>query len=468
MENSDFKKALHFDEFPPVSTEKWESVIEKDLKGKDYKEVLRWESGEGVTPLPFYREENLKELSHSADPVPGSGSWSIMEPVESSSVTEANKEALHALENGASGLYFCPDKNYIQSQDDLKNLLKDIQIELITIRFASIISTPSIAEWLNEICSERKINEDGISISFNFDPISHAALTGKLPSKSEIEETLNSFNELFSFCAIDSSVFANAGATIIQQLAFSLAAGNEYLGLDSTPAGNIHFNFAIGPNYFLEIAKFRAFRKTWAQILDEYGFNNNAPSIHAETNFWNKSKADAHNNMLRTTTEAMSAAIGGCNSITVHRYDEHFSKDSGFASRIARNIQLILQEEAYLDKVSDPGAGSYYIEMLTGSMAQKSWELFQEIEAKGGFYEALKSGFIQELVAASRQEKIEAYKEKKKVMVGVNKYEPEEKNQNLEFKNLNFTGLGPDIKESITIDKISLLNIEAELKNGEA
>ncbi|MCP9291023.1 methylmalonyl-CoA mutase subunit beta [Gracilimonas sediminicola] len=467
MENSDFKKALHFDEFPAISTEKWEAVIEKDLKGKDYKDVLRWKSGEGVNPLPFYREENVRDLSLSPEAVAARGSWNVMEPVEGSSIAEANKEALHALENGASGLYFCPAKNYLQSRSDLENLLKDIQIELIALRFGSAISSPEVSVWLKEICNERKLNTEELSAGFNFDPMANGALTGKLASKAEIENTVNAFDESFSFCAIDSSVFANAGATIIQQLAFSLAAGNEYLGLDSKLAGNMHFNFATGPNYFLEIAKFRAFKRTWSQVLGEYGVDNNRSSIHAETNFWNKSQSDAHNNMLRTTTEAMSAAIGGCDTITVHRYDEHFSDDSGFASRIARNIQLILQEEAYLDKVADPGAGSYYIEVLTDSIAQKSWELFQDIEAKGGFYEALKSRYIQELVAASQKEKIEAYQQKEKVLVGVNKYKPDEKIQNLEFRIQNFAGFDQDMNECITIDKISLLNIEAELKNGE-
>ncbi|MBO6584577.1 MAG: methylmalonyl-CoA mutase subunit beta [Gracilimonas sp.] len=467
MENSDFEKALHFDEFPPISTEEWEAVIEKDLKGKDYKDVLRWQSGEGVNPLPFYREENVRDLSLSPETVAAHGSWNVIEPVESSAVSEANKEALHALENGASGLYFCPPKNYLQSREDLENLLKDIQIELIALRFGSAISSTDASVWLKEICDERKLNTEELSAGFNFDPMANGALTGNLVSKAEIKNTVNTFDESFSFCAIDSSVFANAGATIIQQLAFSMAAGNEYLGFNSKLAGNMHFNFATGPNYFLEIAKFRAFKRMWGQVLGEYGVDITQPSVHAETNFWNKSQSDAHNNMLRTTTEAMSAAIGGCDTITVHRYDEHFSDDSGFASRIARNIQLILQEEAYLDKVADPGAGSYYIEVLTDSMAQKSWVLFQEIEAKGGFHEALKSGYIQELVAASRKEKIEAYQQKEKVLVGVNKYKPDEKIQNLEFKIQNFASFDQDMNECITIDKISLLNIEAELKNGE-
>ncbi|MEQ8525152.1 methylmalonyl-CoA mutase subunit beta [Gracilimonas sp.] len=467
MENSDFEKALHFDEFPPISTEEWEAVIEKDLKGKDYKDVLRWKSGEGVNPLPFYREENLRDLSLSPEPIAAQASWNVLEPVESSVVSEANKEALHALENGASGLYFCPAKNYLQSRGDLENLLKDIQIELITLRFGSTISSPEAAKWLKEVCREKGLNEDEITVSFNFDPFSQALLNGKLPSKPELEKMIHSFEGPFLFCAVESSVFANAGATIIQQLAFSLAAGNEYLGLDSKLSQNLHFNLASGPNYFLEIAKFRAFKLVWAQVLDGYELKDIPTYLYAETSFWNKSQTDAHNNLLRTTTEAMSAAIGGCDAVTVHRYDEHFSEDSSFASRVARNIQIILQEEAYLDKVADPGAGSYYIEVLTDSIAQKSWTLFQEIEARGGFYESLKSGYIQRLISSSRQEKIDAYKKKNNVLVGVNKYRPDKNIQNLEFKIQNFASFDQDMNECITIDKISLLNIEAELQNGE-
>jgi methylmalonyl-CoA mutase len=226
-------------------------------------------------------------------------------------------------------------------------------------------------------------------------------------------------------------------------------------------------NFASGPNYFLEIAKFRAFKLLWKQVLSEYGIQNAQPYITAETAWWNKSQTDAHTNMLRTTTEAMAAALGGCHSITVHRYDHHFNDGSSFASRIARNTQLILQEEAYLNNVADPGAGSYYIEKLTDAIAEKSWELFQEIESKDGFHECLQSGFIQEQIAQSRTEKAEAYKEKKKILVGVNKYQPEEEIQNLELNIQNVSGFEFEEDTLITITKITPFNLEAELQNGE-
>lgn len=468
MGKLDFKDALHFNEFPPVSTDEWEAVIESDLKGKNYKDVLRWVSGEGIDPLPFYRDENLGELEHPPVPVHQSGSWNIIEPIESSDIQTANKYALHALENGASGLLFAPSKNFLNNKKDLQELLNDIQIELITLQFGRALSTPETLYRLQEICAEKAIEESGLQITFNFDPFSQSMHSGSLPTVDFIDKTLKKFGKSFRFCTVDASIYGNAGATIVQQLAFALGAGNEYLGLNSELSKNLYFNFSAGPNYFLEIAKIRAFKLLWLQVASEYGTNDLNPLITAETAAWNASKTDAHNNMLRCTTEAMSAALGGCDAIAVHRYDYHFSEPSSFASRIARNIQLILQEEAYLNKVADPGAGSYYIEKLTDSLIEESWKLFQKLEAKGGFHAGLQSGFVQELINQSRQEKINAYKENKKVLVGVNKYQPEDKAQGVRHEVQGFPANLYESEALIEIKKVLPLNIEAELQKGDA
>lgn len=466
MEKSDFKEDLHFDEFPPISTEKWESVIEKDLKGKYYKDILRWNSGEGITPLPFYRAEHLADLSHNPEPVNDSGGWCIVEPIESSDIKSANQEALEALENGAQGVSFSPDENYLHSKGDLEALLDNIQIEIITLEFSAILFTKELTGWISKICADQNLNPDELSIQLNFSSLSSALVSGKLAPFSDIEELVVTFAENFRSCLVDASIAGNSGATVVQQLAFALAEGNEYLGLNTNLANHLRFNFSTGTNYFLEIAKLRAFKISWTQVLSEYGLDVK-PYISAETALWNKSKTDAHNNMLRSTTEAMSAALGGADSILIHRFDQHFSEDSSFASRIARNSQLILQEEAYLNKVADPGSGSYYIEVLTDNLAKKAWGLFQEIEGKGGFYECLKSGFIQELISTSRQEKIDAYKAKEKVLVGVNKYQPEENEQGISFKmpKVPSTNLSKDFTEIQTIEP---LNIETELQKGDA
>lgn len=466
MKNLNFKDELNFNEFPPITLEEWEEVIESDLKGKDYKDVLQWKSGEGVNVLPFYRKEHLKDLKQSPLPVRASASWDIVEPIADSDPKTANELALHALENGASGLAFDLQSDNISSREDLELLLKDIKIEFITVKFGPSLSTPNMVQWLSAICNERGILGNDLNIYFSFDPFSSAIRSGKLLDSDHIQQILTKAGDPFNFMVADSSVYANSGATIVQQIAFALAAGNEFLGINEKNAGTLYFNFASGPNYFPEIAKYRAFHLMWAQILEKYGIQETDISVHSETARWNKSQTDAHNNMLRATTEAMSAALAGCNVVTVHPYNAHFEEPSGFSSRIARNIQLILQEESYLDKVADPGAGSYYIEVLTNKIAEESWELFQEIEAKGGFYECLKEGFIQDEIKKSREEKVSAYREKKKVLVGVNKYQPEEiENSKLKTQNFEFEFSDMHFSE---IEKVEPLNIEAELQKGDA
>lgn len=467
MENLNFKDKLNFKEFPPISLEEWEEVIESDLKGKDYKKVLEWESGEGVNVLPFYRKEHVKDLEQSLFPVRTSTSWDIIEPITASDPKKANELALHALQNGSTGLYFLLQSDTISTKQDLELLLKDIQIEFIILKFGTGLSTPGIVKWLQAICDDRNILNKKLNIYFSFDPFSSAIRSGKILDSDSLKQLINKFGDLFNFMVADSSVYANSGATIIQQLAFTLASANEFLGLNQINAQNLYFNFASGPNYFPEIAKFRAFHLMWPQILKEYGIEEADNPVHSETAHWNKAKNDAHNNMLRATTEAMSSALGGCNVITVHPYNAHFEEPSGFSSRIARNIQLILQEEAYLDKVADPGAGSYYIEVLTKKMSEESWALFQEIESKGGFYTCLKEGFIQDEIMESWEEKVSAYKEKEKVLVGVNKYQPDEienpKTNIQDFADIEFT----DASFS-EIKKVKPLNIEAELQIGDA
>ncbi|SMO57235.1 methylmalonyl-CoA mutase subunit beta [Gracilimonas mengyeensis] len=457
----DFNSTLHFNEFPPISTEEWEEVIQKDLKGKNYKEVLPWKSPEGVDILPFYRREDVKNLSHQPNPVLKKGEWRILQYIETSDLKEANRLALEALENGASGLFF--DQPKVASRQELEKLLDGIQLDIITLKFGPALSTPKVAEWLAEITESQNINVAELEVFYSFDPLSYSLLSGKLPAKESLSKLPGAISP-----AVQAVVFGNAGANIPQQLAFALAAANEYLGLNPDFARSLHFNFIAGTSYFPEIAKFRAFRLLWDRVLKEYKAEDAPVRLFAETALWNKSQTDAHNNMLRVTTEAMSAALGGCEAITVHRYDEHFAESSGFAQRIARNTQLLLQEEAYLNKVADPGSGSYYIETLTDKLAEEAWNLFQTIESKGGFYTAIKNGFIQEKIRKARDQKIDAYREKKEVMVGVNKYQPEKIVEDPASKIQPKSPPVFDEFDLIEIESIEPLNMEVELQKGDA
>jgi methylmalonyl-CoA mutase len=236
----------------------------------------------------------------------------------------------------------------------------------------------------------------------------------------------------FSIIAVNGTRYRNAGSSIIQELGFSLSEGVEYLtqvtergvSIDKV-APNIKFNFGIGPNYFMEIAKVRAARYLWAQVVKAYGASNPSYSrmnIHAVTADWNKTLYDPYVNMLRTTTESMSAIIAGIDSLTVRPFDSVFSEPGDFSERIARNQQLLLKEESYLDKVVDPGAGSYYIESITDALIGEAWKLFLEVESVGGFIEAFRQGFIQDRVKQSAEKKLNDIAIRKEVLLGTNQY----------------------------------------------
>ena len=220
--------------------------------------------------------------------------------------------------------------------------------------------------------------------------------------------------------AIRSDRWHNAGATTVQELAFTLAAAVEYLNNSGADAAkDLEFEFAIGPNYFFEIAKLRAARGLWAQILAVYGLSVKM-NIAARTSTWNQTVYDPHNNLLRGTTEAMAAAIGGADSITVVPFDEPYREPDDFSRHLALNTQLILRDEAYFNKVADPAAGSYYLESLTESVAREAWALFQEVEAKGGLTAA--SSSIDEAIAKSRDARNKLINQRRRVFVGVNQY----------------------------------------------
>lgn len=452
MSNSEKDHSL-FEEFPPVSTEEWEEVIRKDLRGADYKEKLKWETGEGIEALPFYRREDLLErpgrLIYNTD---GGRGWEIRESVFKQSVEEANTAAKQALERGAQALNFILkvrstagmlggdlQGTAIQKQEDFGKLLEGIDIENNPLHFDAGLASPVLIAMLHNYLEESGAGTDRVSGTFLFDPYTFTAVSGQLP---EAEQNIRKLAaRTTKFCAdelpgvkclgVDARTYHNCGATIVQELGYALATGSEYLaglteaGLKAGDiASNIHFSFSIGSNYFLEIAKFRAARKLWEKVLKAYGLEpDNFPMyIHGESSEWNKTVYDPYNNMLRTTTEGMSAAIGGCDSVTLDPFDMELRRPDDFSSRIARNQQIILKEEAYLDKVTDPAAGSYYIEVLTDKIAESAWNCFQEVEQQGGLMQSITDGYIPTAVEESRQKRDRSIAQRKRVFVGTNQY----------------------------------------------
>ena len=437
-----------FTEFPPVPTEKWEEVITADLKGADYERKLVWKTGEGFNVRPYYRAENLegiKFLGSQAGEFPyvrgthAHNRWRVHQTVSVVCPKEANAEALKILNAGVDSLGFC-----IASADfsaaDLDTLLKDICIEAVEITFCGE-KTAHVAELVLAKVEKEGIAKEDVRIAFCIDP-----LVKGLSSKSEFcspngEKCIARIVELIHktkeykhvrIVTVAGQTFGNSGSTIVEELAFTLSAGHDYLvrltdaGLDvDAAARKLRFSFSVSSNYFMEIAKFRAARMLWANIVKGYGPAKNCACkmhIHAETSRWNQTVYDPYVNMLRGTTEAMSATIAGVHSLEVMPFDASFENPTEFSKRIARNVELLLKNESHFDQVVDPAGGSYYVENLTQSIAAEAWKLFLEIEQKGGYTEAYKAGLIVERIKASAAAKDKNIATRRQTLLGANQY----------------------------------------------
>lgn len=437
-----------FTEFPPVPTEKWEEVITADLKGADYERKLVWKTGEGFNVRPYYRAENLegiKFLGSQAGEFPyvrgthAHNRWRVHQTVSVVCPKEANAEALKILNAGVDSLGFC-----IASADfsaaDLDTLLKDICIEAVEITFCGE-KTAHVAELLLAKVEKEGIAKEDVRIAFCIDP-----LVKGLSSKGDFcspngEKCIARIVELIHktkeykhvrIVTVAGQTFGNSGSTIVEELAFTLSAGHDYLvrlmdaGLDVDQAARkLRFSFSVSSNYFMEIAKFRAARMLWANIVKGYGPAKNCACkmhIHAETSRWNQTVYDPYVNMLRGTTEAMSATIAGVHSLEVTPFDTSFENPTEFSKRIARNVELLLKNESHFDQVVDPAGGSYYVENLTQSIAAEAWKLFLEIEQKGGYTEAYKAGLIVERIKASAAAKDKNIATRRQTLLGANQY----------------------------------------------
>ena len=416
-----------FTEFPPVPTEKWEEVITADLKGADYERKLVWRTGEGFNVRPYYRAENLEGiqfLGSQAGEFPyvrgtrANNHWRVHQTVTVACPKEANAEALKLLNSGVDSLGFSiASENF--TAEELDQLLDGISIPAIDIVFCGA-KPGHLADLFLAKVEKEGISKEEVHAAFSIDP-----LVRNLSSKGDFcspngEKCFARIAELIRRTAeykhvrivtVNAQIFGNSGSTIVEELAFALSAGHDYLvrlmdlGLTiDQVARKLRFSFSISSNYFLEIAKLRAARMLWANIVKGYNPEKNCAGkmmIHAETSRWNQTVYDPYVNMLRGTTEAMSAAIGGVYSLEVTPFDRAFEAPTEFAKRIARNVELLLKHESHFDQVVDPAGGSYYVENLTQSIAAEAWKLFIEIEEKGGYTEAYKSGMIVERVKAS-------------------------------------------------------------------
>ena len=455
MSNS---KEKFFSEFPPISTEQWMEKIVADLKGADFEKKLVWKTNEGFSVKPFYREEDLKGMK-TTDSLPEEfpfvrgtkkdNDWYVRHDIEVTDFKAANKKALDVLNKGVNSLGFYVPREEVKAEN-IQILLEGIQPECVELNFQTCKCTSvELIKILADYYQKGGYDLMKCFGSVNLDLIKPTLLKGKIVDDfvPKMVEAVNASKALprFRVLGVNAFMLNNAGSYITQELGYALAWGNELLsklveaGIDPTLAAKkIKFNFGIGANYFMEIAKFRAARWLWAEIVNAYNpvcpssdCPNKTPegicrcaskmNIFAQTSYFNQTTYDAHVNLLRTQTEAMSASIAGVNSLLISPFDESFKISDEFSERIARNQQLLLKEECHFDKIVDASGGSYYIENLTASIAQESWKIFVEMEEKG-FYELVKSGEIAKAINASANKRFKDVSARKEILLGTNQY----------------------------------------------
>jgi len=438
-----------FSEFPPVTTAQWEEQIALDLKGADYEKKLVWRTNEGFPVRPYYRGENLAGLEY-LEALPGefpyvrgkrkdANDWQICQDFTIYDTCEANAKALDAITRGADAIGFSVCGKGMEQNIDVSALLKGICSGCTPIHFDAGINSATLFEAVLKDAEGKKCGRKGVSGSMFYDPLGRLAVCGCFYGNRDVPvDIVKNLFEMakglkeYRVIGVDAAYFQNSGATLVQELAYALAMGSEYLSLISAAgypvaeiARRMHFRFAIGSNYFMEIAKIRAARLLWANIVkaSDPGCDYVACMyIHGETAEWNMTVYDPYVNMLRTTTEAMSGAIAGVDSLWVRPFDSAYCHPDAFSERIARNQQIVLREEAYMSKIVDPSAGSYYIENLTASIADNTWKLFLEIDEMGGYIAAMKKGFIQNQVKESAAKRRAAVALRKETLLGTNQY----------------------------------------------
>jgi len=403
-----------FEEFEPISSKLWKQQIQFELKGADYNETLIWDSPEGIKVKPFYHsDEGFGTLHRNTN----DSSFRICQNIFVHNLEKSISRAIESIECGAESIRFTIEDQNI----DVSKLLNKLPLEKITVYFHLSFLSIDFVKRIETVAKEKNA-----LIYCNLDPIGQLAKDGNWFSTTEKDnfETLkilsNSTNQSSILC-INGSLYQNAGATMVQQIAYSLAHANEYFNRIPNINKPIVFEIAVGTNYFFEIAKLRTIRILFDLIAKEYNPYYSCHLLVSPTKR-NKTLYDYNVNLLRTTTECMSAILGGANTITNLTYDSLYHKDNEFGDRIARNQLLILKHESYFDKVNNPADGSYYIENLTQQLAEKSLALFKDIEANGGFLKQLKEGIIKRKILESADKEQELFDSGKEILLGTNKY----------------------------------------------
>ena len=424
-----------FDDFNPISSKQWKQKIQFELDGADYNETVIWNSPEDIQVKPFYHSD---EFSKPASVETKATDFKICQNIFVYDIEKSIQRAINTLERGAESLRFTIQNEKIDLQKLLENLPLENRIVYFNFNFISI----DFVKLLDSISIQKKS-----TFYCNLDPIGHFAREGNWLTTSdknnfETIDLISKATKNLSLISIDSGLYQNAGANITQQIGYSLAHANEYLNRLPNIPKQIVFQVAVGTNYFFEIAKLRALRMLFKLIANEYNPNLECHLLVTPTKR-NKTIYDYNVNMLRTTTECMSAILGGADAVANLPYDSLYHKDNEFGDRIARNQLLILKHESYFDKVNNPADGSYYIESLTMQLAEKSLALFKDIEANGGFLKLLNDGTIKKKIQESANKEQELFDAKKEVLVGTNKHPNKEDKMKHDLELFPFVKIKP-------------------------
>ena len=447
-------------DFSLPTYEEWKACAEESLKGAPFEKKLVTKTYEGIDLQPIYTKKDLQDLSY-LEQEPGECNylrgatasgyieqpWEICQEINTPIASQFNEALKHDLERGQTGITLLLDRATqkgsggmaISTPEDLSAALAGIEVEKYPLHLIPGFSGLEILEILAAFMKQEGKDIGRIKGSIDTDPLGYLAVHGGLPVS--IEDVFAKMARMVKWAVKNAPhlktigacglPYHHAGADAVRELAYVSASAVEYiqqlLELDEEltiddVARSMRFTFGIGSFYFMEIAKIRAARMLWARIIQAWGGSKNSQkmTIHARTSTYNQTRYDPYVNMLRTTTEAFSAIAAGVDSLQTNRFNEVLDSSDEFARRTARNIQIVLNEECRLNRLIDPGGGSYYIEKLTHEVAQKAWEHFREIEAKGGMLKALQQGFPQKEIETVAQKRKDDIARRKSIIVGTN------------------------------------------------
>ncbi|MDX1973953.1 MAG: methylmalonyl-CoA mutase family protein [Candidatus Sumerlaeia bacterium] len=461
--------------FETPSLQSWRASVEKDLAGAPFEKKLHWETPEGFTVKPLYTSADQSATTPS-NGMPGFAPfvrggetmagvcprWQIRQDCLLASPEDVNAAIRDGLARGQTAIGIRLDNAVrrgldgddpnavdkagrggmtISTINGVRLALQDVDLGRYPVSWRTGAAALPILAMHLAVARERGLDLRILTGSVECDPIRELAKSGHVRGGS-LEPRFREMAEMVHFCAlkcpgmrpvlVNSHPWHNGGASAVQELAYTLATGTEYLrqligfGISSNSAAlSMIFSFSVSSNLFMEIAKLRAARLLWAKITKAMGVTDPEGMkmfMHSRTSALTKTKWDPWNNMIRSTVEAFAAAVGGSNSIYVAPFDEPLGRPDEFSMRIARNQQVLLQEEVHLDRVIDPAGGSYYVEALTDSLGRNAWALFQELESNGGIVEGLKTGKVQKAISAKAEKLRDAVSKRRQSVVGVSTY----------------------------------------------